>query len=680
MTIPNWRILLVEAAALLVATFVFSIFCIAPLKSMQGNQALQSEFGLAPNEVPPPPWILPFDDSYIFIRYAQQAHRGHAFQWNTGEASSGASSFLYPWILLPGQWLYDDIQGWSWWSRAVGFAGLWMLGVVAVFLMRTLGLAGPWPLATGLAVLWSGPVGFGAMTGMESALNAAALLLALTLWSKLSRKRHAVTATLFFLLVSFLPLLRPENLLLTLIGATAILVLPWAPLPKWTAPLLVLPGLGVALLNLASTGLAQPTAVVTKSWLGIAFPDLLTLIKLYLLGIWTEIGPVYLGARGFLLWPPVGLLALGTAVAALWGLPREILTRDRSSERVSSALRNLRPLALVWIVLLALAPMSSMPTWQGMRHHHSGLVCAWVLAFAGAGVLLDRLTRDHASPARVIQLFSFAPAILLLAFIPTWGGLYAQKAIEIHHRHGPAVAWLEEHSQDSVLLLNDAGILSLAHDGPAIDVMGLGTPGMAKAYRHGAGSMVEAVARRRPLPSIAAANLDVFRLDELLSTPLIEGLDPRDQTVVTEIDLALLDNTVLASEGIDFAHLESEGRADLRWQPAPDPYLASFALELPGVDGRQQLQGCRPIAKRIEIAVPPEITSIRVVLAPLAGQDSIVRFGLTGAGLGNEARDVMISEGRWNHFEAEVPMGTNRVWLEASARAAAPCLESVAFL
>ena len=219
MTIPNWRILLVEAAALLVATFVFSIFCIAPLKSMQGNQALQSEFGLAPNEEPPPPWILPFDDSYIFIRYAQQAHRGNALQWNTGEASSGASSFLYPWILLPGQWLYDDIQGWSWWSRAVGIAGLWILGVVTVLLMRTLGLAGLWPLATGLAVLWSGPVGFGAMTGMESALNAAALLLALTLWSKLSRRRHAVTATLFFLLVSFLPLLRPENLLLTLIGS-----------------------------------------------------------------------------------------------------------------------------------------------------------------------------------------------------------------------------------------------------------------------------------------------------------------------------------------------------------------------------------------------------------------------------------------------------------------------------
>jgi len=644
---------------------------------MQGNPALQSEFGVAPNEEPPPPWILPFDDSYIFIRYAQQAHRGHAFQWNTGEASSGASSFLYPWILLPGQWLYDDIQGWSWWSRAVGFVALWMLGVVAVLLMRTLGLAGLWPLATGLAVVWSGPVGFGAMTGMESALNAAALLLALALWIKLSRERHVFSATLLAVLVSLLPLLRPENLLLTLMGAAAIVVLPRAPLPKWTAPLLVVPGLGVALLNLALTGLAQPTAVVTKSWLGIAFPDLVTLIKLYFLGVWTEILPVYLGARGFLLWPPVGLVALITALAALRGLPREIVTRRTAS---SSQFRDIRPLAIVWLVLLALSPMSSMPTWQGMRHHHSGLVCAWILAFAGTGFLLGRFTEGRQGLARVTSLLSFAPAVLLLAFIPTWGGLYAQKAIGIHHRHGPAVAWLEEHQRGAVLLLNDAGILSLAHDGPAIDVMGLGTPEMARAYRHGAGSMVEALARRQPLPVIAAANLDVFRLANLLSTSLIGGLDPESQTVVTEIDLALLENTVLTENGIDFAHLESESLTGLRWLPAPDPYLASIALELPGADGDLQLQGCRPITGKIEIAVPAGSTSMRAVLTPLTGQDSILRLGFIGSDLASDGHDVTISGGRWNRIEAEVSVGAMWTWIEIPPGAAVPCLESLTFL
>jgi hypothetical protein len=232
-----------------------------------------------------------------------------------------------------------------------------------------------------------------------------------------------------------------------------------------------------------------------------------------------------------------------------------------------------------------------------------------------------------------------------------------------------------------VLLLNDAGLLSLAHDGRAIDVMGLGTPGMAKAYRHQAGSMVEAVARRQPLPTIAAANLDVFRLDDLLSTPLIEGLDPESQTLITEIDLDLLESTVLDGDGIDFAHLESESLTRLRWRPAPDPYLATFALRLPGDDGDLELQGCRPIAKRIEIAAPPTISSIRARLAPLSGQDSTLDLGFSGDDLENNSGgiEVKMSGGKWNRVAANVPAGTEWIWFEATPGAATPCLESLTF-
>jgi len=676
---PGWGVLLGEAAALLIATFFFAFFCIAPLKSMQDDPALQSELGVAPEDGPPPTWMLPFDDSYIFIRYAQQAHRGNTFQWNTGEPSSGASSFLYPWILMPGQWLYDDIDGWSWWSRGVGFLGLWILGLVTVLLMRTLGLAGPWPFASALAVVWSGPVGFGAMTGMESALNAAALLLAIALWVKGSKSRQLTTAALLFVLLAVLPHLRPENLLLTLLGALAILVLPRAPLPKWTAPLLVLPGFAIALLNLKLTGLAQPTAVVTKSWLGIAFPDLITLIKLYFLGLWTEIVPVYIGLRGFLLWPPVGLVALATAITVLWGAPRDLFACKRPAADQLSRIHDLRPLALVWLVLVALSPMSSMPTWQGMRHHHSGLVCAWVLAFASTALFVERFVRNEDTRLRRFRLLAFVPAALLLTFIPTWGGLYAQKTIEIHHRHGPATAWLAEHSRGSVLLLNDAGILSLAHDGPAIDVMGLGTPGMARAYRHGAGSMVEAVARRDPLPAVAAANLDVFRLGELLSTPLIAGLNPEDQTVVTEIDLELLHNTVLEGAGIDFADLDSEGEAELRWNPAPDPYLASLALNRPGADGSPDLQGCRPVVGRLEIGLSAAISAVSAVVTAITNQGTTLRMGFEGDLRETAEREVEIPAGRWHHLEAQAPPGAERIWLETPPGSAPFCLESLAF-
>ena len=677
----NWRTLFIEPLLLLIATAIFSIFCIAPLESMQGNETLQSEFGLAPHEEPPPSWILPFDDSYIFIRYSQQAHRGHAFEWNTGEPSSGASSFLYPWILLPGQWLSDDIQGWSWWSRAVGAAGLWLLGLVTAFLVRTLGAARPWPLATGLAVVWSGPVGFGALAGMESALNAAALILAVTLWIRLSSSSHWSSRVVLALLISVLPLMRPENLVLTLLAALGILWLPRSALPRWTTPLLILPSLGVALLNLSLTGLAQPTAVVTKSWLGIAFPELWTLIKLYFLGIWTEALPVYAGARGFLLWPPVGWVALATAFAALRGLPREIVFSGEIARSGSPMLRKLPPLALVWLALVALCPMSSMPTWQGMRHHHAGLVCAWILAFVGSAILLEYLGTRGSSLSRKASFLSLVPAVLLLTFIPTWGGLYAQKGIEVHHRHGPAAKWLAEQSGGKVLLLNDAGLLSLAHDGPAIDVMGLGTPGMARAYRHGAGALVEALSRRSPLPTVAAANLDVFRLQDLLVEPFIPGLDPDTQTLVAGIDLNLLDETVLTTDGIDFGHLESESRSELRWRPAPDPYLATYALRLPGEDGRTQLQGCRPIAERLEIALRQGSASIQARLAPLARQESALRLGFSGADrktLGKSS-EVKLSGGRWNLTDARVPEDAAWLWLEAIPGMAKPCLESLAF-
>jgi hypothetical protein len=668
----------VEAVLLLIATLVFSIFCIAPLQSMQGNPAQQAELGVLAGESPPPTWMLPFDDSYIFIRYAQQAHRGHAFQWTTGEPSSGASSFLYPWLLLPGQWLGDDIATWSWWSRGIGILGLWLLGLVTVSLMRSLDLADPWPLATGLAVAWSGPVGFGALSGMESALNAAALLLTVSLWIRVSKVHRMPAAIVLFLLLSILPCLRPENLLLTLLGALAILALPRAPLPRSTAPLILLPGLAVALLNLTLTGLAQPTAVVTKSWLGIAFPDLVTLIKLYLLGLWTEIVPVYVGGRGFLLWPPVGIAALATAATALWSIRRDLSTRGHASAAAPPTPRDLLPLATVWLVLVALSPMSSMPTWQGMRHHHSGLVCAWILAFAGTALLSGRLSGERAVARRWLGLLSFAPAALLLTFIPTWGGLYAEKAIEIHHRHGPAARWLADQKRDFVLLLNDAGLLSLAHDGPAIDVMGLGTPEFAQAYRHGAGSMVEAIARRQPPPVVAAANLDVFRLADLLAKPLLEGLNPANQTLLAEIDLQLLDHTVLDSGvGVDFAHLAGEALVEIRWQPAPDPYRASLALELPGVDGDLELQGCRPLSGGVEVEVPQGVSAARLTAATLTDRPAELR--LRGVGAGGADIHQTLEPRRWNELPVDLTAGAVGLRIEVPAEAPPVCLESLSF-
>ena len=77
-------------------------------------------------------------------------------------------------LLIPGQ-IGADLTDWVRWSRFVGWATLLLLGLASTRLLRSLKLREPLPILGGMTVLLSGPVGWGALAGMESALNAAAI-------------------------------------------------------------------------------------------------------------------------------------------------------------------------------------------------------------------------------------------------------------------------------------------------------------------------------------------------------------------------------------------------------------------------------------------------------------------------------------------------------------------------
>ena len=48
-------------------------------------------------------WILPLDDTYIYLQYARNLAHGHFMQFNAGDPpTSGATSFLYPILLAAG--------------------------------------------------------------------------------------------------------------------------------------------------------------------------------------------------------------------------------------------------------------------------------------------------------------------------------------------------------------------------------------------------------------------------------------------------------------------------------------------------------------------------------------------------------------------------------------------------
>jgi hypothetical protein len=555
---------------LLAAAVLFGEVCTLPLE-------VAARTGVAGA---PPGWLLPLDDAYIFVRYAQQAARGRPWQWNTGEPSTGASSALWPWLLVPAHWLFGDLAGWSRWSRWTGVASLWALGLAAVRALRAARLAEPWPLAGGLCLVWSGPIGFGAVAGMESAANAALLVLACALWMESldgearaapaggggdgarsrggerfaawrSARRWAPIVT------SLLPLGRPENGALVAVAALAVLggggrrdapgsggmrrSLPW---PRWTAFAMLLPGALLALCNYLATGSFAPAGAVIKSWVYVPFLPLGARAAFYLAVLRRGLLPVYLGAKPTALWPPVGLLAAATAAASLlvvtvrWHRHRAVReTAGGAALAPLAPLARLAPLAVAWLVLMALAPLSILLLWQEMRHHHAGLALAWLLALAGAALGHEALAGRQRRGRRAVRgaaavnesaarRFRSAPLLLPLLLVltfPHWAREAGRGVIELYRGHARAAAWLAAHDRHQVLLLTDAGLLAIAHDGPAIDALGLGSPDLTEAAMHGPGALVESLARRRPLPEIAAVDPGLIRVPQLLGEPLLPG-------------------------------------------------------------------------------------------------------------------------------------------------------------
>jgi hypothetical protein len=706
----------------------------------------------------PPAWLLPLDDAYIFVRYAQQAARGLPWQWNRGEPSTGASSALFPWLLVPVHWGSAELAAWSRWSRLVGVASLWALGLAGARALRAARLPPPWPLAGALCLVWSGPVGWGAVAGMESAANAALLVLACALWSEWLAARSAAAEVPrplpwgALLAAALLPLSRPENAALTLLVAAVLAAGLLRPAPRWMGLAVLLPGALLMLCDRLATGAFEPAGAIAKSWLGLPFLPLAARVHSYLLVTWRDLLPVYLGSKPTALWPPVGWLAAATAAIVLWQAggaawraraaggtaPRRgvaatgVAAGDGGSGGMAGAdlravparagaagLANLAPLALAWLVLVALAPFSILLLWQEMRHHHGALALAWVLAMTGAGhgvewiaarrrstvgmargASPERVAGAHPAGGRRWRLAVLAAPLALLLAVPHWALEMARATAQFYHGHARAAAWLGAQAHGETLLLSDAGLLALAHDGPAIDLIGLGSPDLTEASANGPGALVESLARRRPLPEIAALDPFLLHVPELLGEPLLPGPPPLGEvTLLARVRRELLAGTRLTGRGLDFAYLPDERRFHLLWQPPPLPPHSTVALLLAsppepgGAAAPLALQGCRPLFGRLGVELPGGLSMVRLraaVLAPAREGDLLAAAGGPGglAAPGDPRREGgsqtappitgRLAADRWTDLVIPIPPAAAFLWLERGG-AAVPCLESLRF-
>lgn len=440
---------------------------------------------------------LPLDDSFIYFQYARQLAAGQFLHYNPEDPpTTGAASLLYVLLLVPGCWL--GFQGLLLSVYAAGL-GLVFLGA-SLWLMRRLGMAlGDWDsgiAAMGLTLL-CGPLLWGFFSGMEIGLFTCAILLTLYLFVREAPggdfRRTAGAAAL-------LVLARPEGAALAacLIGVWAGRA--WRQRQPRQAWVWLAPILAFALQGLLYEGLT---------------------------GSFTAAGTVakWRFCASHASWPEVIRLALADSAAFCKGVLGGSLG-PQTSARLFAYDSNTRHLFFgPFFSLFYLAGMAPRlaDEWRARAPGTGALAFLWL---AGGVLLTCTLVEPDAHFNRYQQ--PFLPLFILFAalglgqagqllggrlrlglslFYGLWGLLsvgffavaYGRNSADIRHlQMAMAQILADSLPAHSSVALNDAGALKYLSGHYTVDLVGLTSPGLARAWRHGSGSLYEQLEAMEP--------------------------------------------------------------------------------------------------------------------------------------------------------------------------------------
>ncbi len=439
--------------------------------------------------------VMPLDDAYIHFQYAHQIAVGQPYVYNPGlPPTSGATSFLYPYLLAVGDWL--GLRGLSlgWWAMGIGAAAL---ALAAWLIYRIVLLAAPYGLALAFAVafLLDGWIDWHFMSGMETGL--AILFALLTVYAVLARRFR-----LSILGMTLLALIRPEGGLLALIAAGIVLAQAlrdapikgrWGIAPRWSWRrqwlLLLIPvaAIGVQpLVNLLLTHSLVASGNAAKSLFGIIPPDMSVIagrIVDNFVRMWREFltGYFYVFAMALIGWAALVLdkrYRLTAVMIALW-------------------------------LLVGTAAISTLDTafWHFKRYQMPLIALFFPLAGWGWAFVYTRLRRRlrRIEPLRlafVLAIFGVLIAVSIssllyntLLFVSNYGlnvGYVVAQPLQM-------ARWLAANTpEDARVAVHDVGTLRYVGGRTTIDIVGLTTPDAATYWRNGPGSVGEFIERQRP--------------------------------------------------------------------------------------------------------------------------------------------------------------------------------------
>jgi len=392
---------------------------------------------------------FPLDDSWIHLHFARNLAEGHGFAYNPGHPVAGSTAPLWTLLLAAGALASGASV-----ALAKGLGTACALG--AALLTRRAALAWGAPpavaLVAGAALLWTGPIAWGALSGMEVTL--AALLVAGALLAH-ARERVALTALLAALAVTA----RPEAALLL-----PLLLLARPLTPARVAAFVLIPAVVLAPMvafSYATVGAPYPATAAAKveggliGWLG-GLREPLTL---------TLLARPWAYGKEWLAW------LLSTNPLLPLALPGIALAWRRGG----------RALGVVALALLAhplgmalLAPYRGPGFQEGRYSIHLLPLAAVVLAVAFARPL-----------ARWRALLALWLALGLWTLVPA-SERYAWGVQNIEAMQVRIGRWVSAHTRPRArLAVNDIGAIAWVSRREIVDLMGLVTPEILPYRRDG---------------------------------------------------------------------------------------------------------------------------------------------------------------------------------------------------
>ncbi|MDZ4764628.1 MAG: hypothetical protein SGI73_08750 [Chloroflexota bacterium] len=485
--------------------------------------------------------VMPLDDAYIHFQYARQIAVGQFYVYNPGlPPTSGATSFLYPYILAVGHGIGFHELDLGAWAMGVGALALAASGWFVYRIVAALGVDRRFALVAPILFIPHGLIAWHFMSGMETGL---AVLFALWTLDGVIERRFGMTIAG----AALSALIRPEGALLAVLAIvlTGVRPHPLPPSPdgegkrgrlKWIW--LSVPFLAAViqpLVNDALTGSAVSSGNAAKSLFGMIPFDISVVIGRIaenFVRVWRDL----LTPRDFASDGLLGMFIM--AWLALFGVFALVRARER---------RGVALLLIVWGGVFALA-IATLDTafWHFRRYQVPLIAVVFPLSVFGLNRIIQWLQ------GRIPKIgVRFAAVLIVLPLIGvgiTSAGMLRAYLTNVGYVRDQPLAmarWLRDNTPpDAVIAVHDVGMMRYIGGRTTLDIVGLTTPGAAEYWRHGPGAMGEYIERMRPDYIASYGTGHGFGLGFLQDTPLYgEPLASFHVTLDPSINVALAADT-----------------------------------------------------------------------------------------------------------------------------------------